>query len=134
MATESAALTAKHRLRETAVSQVQEAAEGPRRRRVTPASLGAALRQPPVLALVCLMALAIVGGVAWQLPGRATRWDFSIYYVEATLLHEGHDPYTTELAATGKKLGLETGEIRYATDPPTFVLCMEPFALMAERP
>jgi len=83
--------------------------------------------------LLCLTALTIVAAIVWQLPSRATRWDFSIYYVEATLLREGQNPYTTELTATGNKLGLETGEIRNGTDPPTFILCMEPFTLMSER-
>src|SRR5713226_4661123 len=131
MATESAALTVKHRLREREVSHAEEVCERPRPGQATPARLGAALKRPPTLFMVCLIALGVIAAVAWQLPSRATRWDFSIYYVEATLLHQGHNPYTKELKAAGDKLGLETGEIRNATDPPTFILCMEPLALMS---
>lgn len=98
-----------------------------------PATLAGVVHQRAVLVLLCLTALMIVAAIVLQLPGRVTRWDFSIYYVEATLLHEGRNPYTTELTATGNKLGLETGEIRNGTDPPTFILCMEPFSLMSER-
>jgi hypothetical protein len=102
-------------------------------RQFTPVSLATALKHPPMLGLVCTIAAIVMVSIVWQLPSRMTRWDFSIYYVEATLLHDGHNPYTTELNATGNKLGLETGEIHNGTDPPTFILCMEPFALMPER-
>jgi hypothetical protein len=86
-----------------------------------------------MVAFLCIIAVTIVVGTLSRLPSRAMHWDFSIYYIEAILLHEGNNPYTTDLSSVGDKFGLETGEIRHGTDPPTFILCMEPFALMPER-
>ncbi len=86
-----------------------------------------------MLATVWLCALVAVLNMIGQLPERATRWDFSIYYMSATLLLEGSNPYTADFGPTAERLGLDAGEIRRATDPPTFLLLIEPLALMPER-
>jgi Glycosyltransferase family 87 len=133
MLKDSVAVTVRHTRCGAAILQFGRFPETPIRRRFELGFLSAAIKQVRILTLLCSVGLVVICGVVWQLPSRATRWDFSIYYIEATLLHEGQNPYTTELTATGRRLGLETGEIRSATDPPTFILCMEPFALMSER-
>ena len=97
-----------------------------------PSRLAVAITSPVVIAALCLCALVTVVSIGRQLPERATRWDFSIYYLSVTLLHEGHDPYSTDFGPLAARLGLEAGEIRHATDPPTFLLLMEPLALMPE--
>jgi hypothetical protein len=68
-----------------------------------------------------------------QLPSRITQFDFSIYYASALALHENLDPYTIDLESLGGGLGLEIDPIHYATDPPTFLLMIEPLALMPLR-
>ena len=100
---------------------------------VTPASLAAVITRPGMLAIVWLCAIVTILNIGRQLPQLATRWDFSIYYMSATLLHEGQDPYTTDFGPVAARMGLQAGDIRHATDPPTFLLLMEPLALMPER-
>ncbi len=56
--------------------------------------------------------------------------DFSVYYASGFLLRHGVNPYMADLAATAHRLGLETGYISQATDPPTFLLMFEPLTLM----
>src|SRR5216684_590749 len=68
-----------------------------------------------------------------RLPSRITQFDFSIYYASALALHENLDPYTTDLESVGGGLGLEIDPIHYATDPPTFLLMIEPLARMPLR-
>ncbi len=68
-----------------------------------------------------------------QLPGRVTRWDFSIYYLSATALRDGLNPYTADFNALGGQLGLDAGPIGHATDPPTFLLLISPLARIPER-
>jgi hypothetical protein len=86
-----------------------------------------------MVAFLCLAAALKVWSLCDELPARAARWDFSIYYMSATLMREGLVPYTTQFGPIGKQLGLEAGDIHHATDPPTFLLLMEPFTLMPER-
>ena len=104
-----------------------------RRIGVTPASLAAVLTRPEMIAFLCLVAMARVWSICDELPARAARWDFSIYYMSAMAVRHGLNPYQTDFDRVGKSLGLEAGEIHHATDPPTFLLSMEPFAAMRER-
>lgn len=100
---------------------------------ITLSGLTAALTSPATVVMLWAAAFVIVCGICTKLPQRVTRWDFSIYYLSVTLLHDGRNPYTTGFAQMAEKTGLEAGDINHATDPPTFLLCMEPFAPIAER-
>ncbi|HTQ25843.1 MAG TPA: glycosyltransferase family 87 protein [Candidatus Binataceae bacterium] len=51
------------------------------------------------------------------LPGRATRYDFSIYYDWAVAVRRGLDPYAADLYGQGLSLGLEVPN-RQAVYPP----------------
>ena len=104
-----------------------------RRIGVTPASLATALTKPIMLAFLGLIALGRVWSLCDALPARATRCDFSIYYISAMVLRERLNPYKTEFGPLGERFGLEVSDITHATDPPTFLLLMEPFAAMRER-
>lgn len=68
------------------------------------------------------------------MPGRADKWDYSIYYSSALAMREGMNPYTTDLTPLARSLGLELDKINHATDPPTFVMCFVPLTLLAPRP
>lgn len=68
------------------------------------------------------------------MPARSNRWDFSIYYLSGLVLREGHNPYTTDFRPLADKLGLEAGVIQHATDPPTYLLAIEPLSLMRPLP
>jgi hypothetical protein len=48
-------------------------------------------------------------------------------------LHEGRNPYTTDFGPIARKLGLNIGTVWHATDPPTFLLCIKPFASLTVR-
>jgi len=100
---------------------------------VTPASLATALTRPVMIALLCLAAVARVWSICDELPARAASWDFSIYYMSATAVRHGLNPYQTDFAPLGKSLGLEAGDIHHATDPPTFLLLIETLAAIRER-
>ncbi len=101
--------------------------------KITLPGLAAALTSPAGVVMLWAAALVIVVGICTRMPQKVTRWDFSIYYMSAALLHDGHNPYTTGFAQMAERTGLEAGAISHATDPPTFLLCMEPFALISER-
>lgn len=105
----------------------------PRRTKITLPGLGAALTSPSALVMLWAAAFVIVFGICVLLPQNVKQWDFSIYYMSATLLHDGRNPYTTGFEPMAERMGLEAGAISHATDPPTFLLCMEPFALVTER-
>ncbi len=100
---------------------------------ITLPGLAAAVTSPATVVMLWAAAFAIVWGICTRLPQHVTRWDFSIYYMSVTLLHDGRNPYTTGFGQMAERTGLEAGDISHATDPPTFLLCMEPFALIAER-
>ncbi len=100
---------------------------------VTPASLATALRRPAIFTIVWLAALVEVWNVWVKLPEHAGRFDFSIYYLSAVTAREGRNPYTADFRPLGGGRGLEVGEIRHATDPPTFLLLTQPLASMPER-
>ncbi len=87
-----------------------------------------------MVAILWLAALVHLSITAAELPGRATRFDFSIYYASALALREGLDPYRTALAQVGAPLGLEIAPIEHATDPPPFLICFEPLTRMRVRP
>src|SRR5690242_14800486 len=102
-----------------------------------------AVAEPPrrSLALRAAMLVPLWAGVVIcvvilvkAMPGRADKWDYSIYYSSAMAMREGMNPYTADLTPLARTLGLELGKINHATDPPTFVMCFVPLTLLAPRP
>src|SRR5712692_8219293 len=102
-------------------------------RGITGAGLAATLTRPHMVVIIWLGVIFHSMALIHQLPSRITQFDFSIYYASALALHENLDPYTTDLESLGGGLGLEIDPIHYATDPPTFLLMIEPLALMPLR-
>jgi hypothetical protein len=86
--------------------------------------------------LVPLWAAVVIGLIVLiaALPGRANKWDYSIYYSSALAMRQGMNPYTTDLTPLAHSLGFELDKINHATDPPTFVMCFVPLTLLAPRP
>jgi Glycosyltransferase family 87 len=101
------------------------APEPPRRSLLLRAAMLVPLWAAVVISVVILIA---------ALPGRANKWDYSIYYSSALAMREGMNPYTTDLTPLAQSLGFELGKINHATDPPTFVMCFVPLTLLAPRP
>ena len=60
--------------------------------------------------------------------GRATQNDFSVYYLTAKAVEAHQNPYNADFLSEAAKLGFDTGDVPYATDPPTFVLMTAPLA------
>ena len=87
------------------------------------------------LTLVPLWAAVAIGVLIMirAMPGRATKWDYSIYYSSALAMREGMNPYTADLTPLAHSLGFELGKINHATDPPTFVMCFVPLTLLGPR-
>src|SRR6266849_5266571 len=102
-------------------------------RGITGAGLAATLTRPHMVVIIWLGVIFHSMALIHQLPSRITQFDFSIYYASALALHENLDPYTTDLESLGGGLGLEIDPIHYATDPPTFLLMIEPLAHMPLR-
>jgi len=85
--------------------------------------------------LVPLWAAVAIGAIILirALPGRAAKWDYSIYYTSALALREGMNPYTADLTPLAHSRGFELDKINHATDPPTFVMCFVPLTLLRPR-
>ena len=83
----------------------------------------------PLWAAVVICVVILVKAM----PGRADKWDYSIYYSSALAMREGMNPYTTDLTPLARSLGFELDKINHATDPPTFVMCFVPLTLLAPR-
>jgi len=83
----------------------------------------------PLWAAVAIGLLIVIRAI----PGRATKWDYSVYYTSALAMREGMNPYTADLTALAHSRGFELGKINHATDPPTFVMCFVPLTLLAPR-
>jgi hypothetical protein len=83
-----------------------------------------------------LWAAVVIGLVILiaALPGRARKWDYSVYYSSALAMREGMNPYTDDLTPLAHSLGFELDKINHATDPPTFVMCFVPLTLLPTRP
>lgn len=92
--------------------------------------LGAALNKRWMGFLILGLATAKIAGLFFALYTHFNPEDFSVYYASGFLLRNGVNPYAADLAATAHRLGLETGFISQATDPPTFLLAFEPLTLM----
>jgi glycosyl transferase family 87 len=105
----------------------------PRRPAVTARGLVGALTTPAILVILWAGVLLHGWTIFSAMRTRVRNFDFSIYYASALALHENLDPYTTDLESVGGGLGLEIDPIHYATDPPTFLLMIEPLARMPLR-
>src|SRR3984893_3281601 len=90
------------------------------------------LRAAVLVPLWAAVAIGVVIMIA-ALPGRADKWDYSIYYSSALALRQGMNPYTTDLTPLAHSLGFELDKINHATDPPTFVMCFVPLTLLSPR-
>ena len=100
---------------------------------ISAAGLVATLTRPHIVMLLWIGVIIHTLAVVRQLPSRADHFDFSIYYSSGLALRENHDPYTTDLASIAPKLKLEIDPIHYATDPPTFLMFLEPLTLLRLR-
>lgn len=94
-----------------------------------PSLLARAALLIPLWAAVVICLVILIAA----LPGRANKWDYSIYYSSALAMRRGMNPYTTDLTPLARSLGFELGKINHATDPPTFVMCFVPLTLLAPR-
>jgi alpha-1,2-mannosyltransferase len=85
--------------------------------------------------LVPLWAAVVIGLVILiaALPGRARKWDYSVYYSSALAMRLGMNPYTDDLTPLAHSLGFKLDKINHATDPPTFVMCFVPLTLLPTR-
>jgi hypothetical protein len=100
---------------------------------ITPDSIAAVVKRSVIVGLLWVLAVVETYSTFARLPQNAGKLDFSVYYLSATATYHGDDPYLTDFEPLARKLGLEVGWIRHATDPPSFLLCIEPLALMPER-
>ena len=86
--------------------------------------------------LLWVLVLASIAAFATMLKkfDRATREDFSVYYLEGQELRHGVDPYTTNFMSAARAQGLTTHDIGHGSDPPTFVaFLIEPLTLLPIR-
>ena len=62
--------------------------------------------------LVPLWAAVVIGVVILiaALPGRARKWDYSIYYTSALAMREGMNPYTKDLTPLAHSLRIRAGQ------------------------
>src|SRR5215469_10062736 len=98
--------------------------------RVSLRGLGSALSKPWIAFVVLGAASLKIASLYYGLYLHFTPEDFSVYYASGFLLRHAVNPYLADLATTAHQLGLETGYISQATDPPTFLLMFEPLTLM----
>jgi hypothetical protein len=78
-------------------------------------------------ALAALKLLMMWGEVSAPLDPE----DFGIYYVSAQLLRHGANPYLTDLGPAARRLGFDPGVATRATDPPAFLLAVEPLTMLS---
>jgi hypothetical protein len=100
---------------------------------LTGAGLATTLTRPSIVVIIWLGTIFQL--LAWmhQLPARANHFDFSIYYASGLAMREHIDPYTTDLNTIAPALDLEIDPIHYATDPPTYLLALQPLTLLPLR-
>jgi hypothetical protein len=99
-------------------------------RGITGAGLADKLTRPPMVVIIWLGVIFHSFALLTQLPSRPNHFDFSIYYASGLALREHRDPYTTDLNSIAPELNLEIEPMRYATDPPTYLLAFEPLTLL----
>ncbi len=81
-----------------------------------------------MLVILWFCALVTVLNIGRQLPERATRWDFSVYYISVALLREG--VIRTQPIFHRSLRSWDLILTRFVTQPTRrlFLLCMEPLA------
>ncbi len=66
-----------------------------------------------------------------ELPARGTQYDFSLYYTSAYALRVGIDPYFSNLAQLGRKLGCTLPDSFMANYTPPFLVMFEPLTRLS---
>ena len=86
------------------------------------------LNRSLVAGLLSLCAIAQLVSIAPKFAGRSRLMDFSQWYVQATALKEGINPYTTDLHPLASRLGMNLPDIHpyFGSYPPTFLIGFEP--------
>jgi hypothetical protein len=97
---------------------------------VSGAGLFATLSRPHMVIILWVGVIIHMVALSHQLSSRADRSDFSVYYASGLAVREHRNPYTTHFDSVAPTLHLKTDPIHYATDPPTFLLFVEPFTLV----
>lgn len=92
--------------------------------------LAAALNRRPVAILIFAIAITRAGVMWYGLARTFSPVDFSIFYCSVVTMHEGGNPYTTDMHAMATKLGLEGGYVEQMNNSPALLLAMEPLALL----
>lgn len=112
------------------MGRVESSRKADRSALVSSRGLGAAIAHPGVAVLIFLIAILKAGSLGLSMSRNFDPQDFSVYYASGLLLREGFNPYRNDLIAAAHRVGLETGHISQATDPPTFLLAVEPLSLL----
>jgi Glycosyltransferase family 87 len=102
-----------------------------RSRGISGAGLAATLTRPHMVIILWVGVIIHTAVLLHQLSSRADRSDFSVYYASGLAVREHRDPYTTDFDRVAPGLNLKTDPVHYATDPPTFLLCVEPLTLLS---
>ena len=100
---------------------------------ITRQGLGRALIRPLPLAMLWLVVALYGWSLAKALNQGDRRIDFSVYYLSALTAHQGMDPYRANFGTLAKQFHFNIKGIAHATDPPTFVVCIEPLALIGPK-
>jgi hypothetical protein len=79
-----------------------------------------------VVAIVWILAIVHVFGLAKEVQYKNFPCDFCSYYSSDLALRAGLDPYTADLPAIERKLGTYS-QVAHGTEPPTQLLLLEPF-------
>jgi len=80
--------------------------------------------------VACVLALFQFARILIGRQGSFAERDFSSYYVWAVALHRHIDPYTANLDALARELGVLIKEGARANYPPTFIMFWEPLAFL----
>lgn len=105
----------------------------PTQHRVSLQGLAAALNRPPIVTILWLLALMHLGWVFSRLPTRENKIDFGYYYLVATALHQGVNPYTARLDSLSRKLGLEVDPPLQIAETPPLLVAIAPLARLPLR-
>jgi len=82
----------------------------------------------PVLLTIWWLAILHTLILAVNLPQRAYRYDFNVFYASAIAFRHGLNPYTADLMPIGQSLGMRFGSLIHSVDTPTALLFFIPFS------
>ena len=111
-------------IRETVVRHITAA------RPISARGLAAVLDHRWVAVLLCALAALKLLMLWGEISAPLDPEDFGIYYLSAQLLHHGANPYLTDLGPPAARLGFDPGVATRATDPPAFLLAVEPLTML----